>query len=296
MKTAIAGDLKVAYHEFGPTDGPAAILLHGFPYDARSYDEVAQRLSQRGIRSIVPYLRGYGPTQFVSDDTPRSGEQAALGADLLAFMDALSISEAVLAGYDWGGRAACIVAALWPERVNGLLSCGVGYNIQDIPNAGVPASPAEEARYWYMYYFLAERGRKALEANRTEVCRFIWELWSPTWSFGDQTFSETAESFQNPDFAEVVIHSYRHRFGNAPGDPRFADIEKRLERQPEISVPTIILQGADDAVDPPENHDPVRDYFTGSYERIILRETGHNPPQEAPVEFADVLEKMFGNS
>lgn len=292
MKHVIAGDLEVAYHDFGPRDGPTAILLHGFPYDARSYDEVAARLARKGIRSVVPYLRGYGKTRFISDDIPRSGEQAALGSDLLALMDALSISEAVVGGYDWGGRAACIVAALWPERVTGLVSCGVGYNIQDIGKAGKPAPPEKEARYWYMYYFHTERGRAALKTNRKDLCKFIWKLWSPSWSFDDETYDETAVSFENPDFVEIVIHSYRHRFGGVPGDSRLAEIERRLAARPRISVPTIILQGADDGVDPPEKDDLICGYFTGKYTRRVISGTGHNPPQEAPEEFADAIKKL----
>jgi pimeloyl-ACP methyl ester carboxylesterase len=294
MKHVIAGDLEIAYKEFGPQDGQTAILLHGFPYDVRSYCEVTARLAQNGIRSIVPYLRGYGPTRFISDDTPRSGEQAALGSDLLALMDALSISEAVIGGYDWGGRAACIVAALWPDRVKGLVSCGVGYNIQDIGSAGNPVAPEEEARYWYVYYFQTERGRTALETNRKELCRFIWKLWSPNWTFDDRAYDETATSFENPDFVEIVIHSYRHRLGGAPGDPRLAGIEQRLAAKPHISVPAIVLQGADDGVDPPEKDDLACGYFIGEYERKIISGTGHNPPQESPGEFANAIQSLFG--
>ena len=289
MEHIAAGPLDIAYLDVGPRTGPAAVLLHGFPYDAHSYDDVAQRLSDRGVRCVVPYLRGYGPTHFISDTTPRSGEQAALGADLLALMDALSIPNAVLGGFDWGGRAACIVSALWPERVKGLLSCGMGYNVQDIANAKNPAPPEEEVRFWYMYYFNTERGRQALTVNRAGVCRLLWELWSPTWNFDDATFDQTAQSFDNPDFVEIVIHSYRHRFGGLQGDPALAEIEARLATQPDIGVPTIVMQGADDGVDPPTEEDCARPHFTGSYERKILAGVGHNPPQEAPAEFAEAV-------
>jgi len=288
MKTVAAGVLTIGYFETGPADGPVAILLHGFPYDAHAYDAVAARLGARGIRCIVPYLRGYGPTRFLSEETPRSGEQAALGADLLALMDALSIRQAVLGGYDWGGRAACIVAALWPERVRGLVSCS-GYNIQNIARAHLPVSPQEEALYWYQYYFHTARGRRALETNRRGLCRFIWEIWSPDWAFDDATFEQSAVAFDNPDFVEIVIHSYRHRYGVVPGDPAFLAIEARLAGSPLITVPTINLQGGSDGVDPPHEDDADAGQFTARYERRILPHIGHNLPQEAPSDFADAV-------
>lgn len=289
MKTVTAGVLNVAYEEIGPEDGFPVLLLHGFPYDAHAYDDVARQLAAKGLRCIVPFLRGYGPTRFLSADTPRSGEQAALGADLLALMDALSIESAILGGYDWGGRAACIVAALWPARVRGLVSCGAGYNIQNIAKAGAPVSPEEEFRYWYQYYFHSERGRAGLAANRREFCRLLWRLWSPTWVFDDETFERSAEAFDNPDFVEVVIHSYRHRFGGIAGDPAFAEIEARLAKQPDITVPAIVLQGADDGVDPPHTADRDAAHFSAHYERRILAGVGHNLPQEAPGAFAEAV-------
>lgn len=252
MKRIVAGVLDVAYLEFGPPDGAPVVLLHGFPYDVHAYEVVAERLAGAGRRCIVPFLRGYGPTQFLSADTMRSGQQAALGADLLALMDALSIERAVLAGYDWGGRAACIVAALWPERVQGLVSSGSGYNIQDIVAAGEPLAPEQEFRFWYQYYFHSERGRAGLAANRRTLCRLLWKLWSPSWRFDDAVFERSAAAFDNPDFVDVVIHSYRHRFGGIAGDPSLDTIEERLAALPDISVPTIVLQGDDDGVDPPE--------------------------------------------
>ena len=288
MKIA-AGVLEVAYREAGPVDGTPVILLHGFPYDVHAYEAVAERLGAAGRRCIVPYLRGYGPTRFLSKDTPRSGQQAALAADLLALMDALEIESAVLAGYDWGGRAACIVAALWPERVRGLVSSGSGYNIQDIPNAAKPLAPEQEYRFWYQYYFHSERGRAGLTANRRELCRLLWRLWSPSWVFDDFTFERSAASFDNPDFVEVVIHSYRHRFGGIPGDPSLDAIEARLAAQPQISVPSIVLQGADDGVDPPEDVDNDAPHFTGAYERRIFPGAGHNLPQEAPAAYAEAV-------
>lgn len=289
MKTIEAGDLVVAYEDHGPPDGVPAILLHGFPYDIRSYDEVAQRLAEKGVRSLVPYLRGYGPTRFVDDGTMRSGQQAALAVDLLAFMDALSIPRALLGGYDWGGRAACIVAALWPERAAGLVSCGQGYNIQNIADSWQPASPEQEERFWYMYYFNMHRGRAGLERNREQLCRHIWSLWSPSWGFDDATYERTAASFENSDFVDIVIHSYRHRFGAAEGDPRFAAIEAGLAKQPDITVPAVVLQGADDGVDPPPAEDPHLVKFKGDYRRVVEPGTGHNFPQEAPAAFAEAM-------
>lgn len=271
------------------------ILLHGFPYDVRAFDSVSASLVERGHRCIVPYLRGYGPTQFRSSDTMRSGQQAAIGVDLLELMNALSIKTAFLGGYDWGGRAACIVSALWPERVLGLVSCGQGYNIQDIANAGKPAPAVEEARYWYMYYFHTKRGRAGLTENRRDICRHIWSLWSPSWKFDDATWEASASSFDNPDFVDIVLHSYRHRFGGVQGDPHYDDIEAQLAEQPKITVPSIVLQGRDDGVDPPVESDFDRPNFTGFYDRRIIDGTGHNLPQEAPEAFTsamfDLIEK-----
>ncbi|MBL4917589.1 alpha/beta fold hydrolase [Szabonella alba] len=295
MKSIKAGYLNIHYHETGPECGDPVILLHGFPYDARAYDAVASTLAGRGYRCLVPYLRGFGPTSFLSPDTMRSGQQAALGADLLAFMDALSIGTALLGGYDWGGRAACIAAALWPERVRGLVSCGQGYNIQNIANASTPAPAVEEARYWYMYYFHTERGRAGLTHNRRDICRYIWSLWSPSWRFDDVAWDATAPSFDNPDFVEIVLHSYRHRFGGIIGDSAYDGIEAWLASQPNIAVPTIVLQGRDDGVDPPIAEDLDRPHFTGFYERRIIDGTGHNLPQEAPEDFAAAMLTLAKN-
>lgn len=289
MKNIIAGVLDISYLETGPADGPVVILLHGFPYDIRAYDEVAARLAQAGWRCIVPYLRGYGPTRFIDAATPRSGEQAALGADLLALLDALGIGKAVLAGYDWGGRAACVVAALWPERVAGLVSCDPGYNIQNIAAANSPAAPDAERRLWYQYYLHGERGRAGLAANRSEFCRLLWSLWSPTWAFDDATFARTRASFENPDFVEVVVHSYRHRYGLVPGDSAYAQIEQRLARAPSISVPTVVLSGADDGVSSKRDDSAAMRGFDGRVSRRVLEGVGHNVPQEAPEAFADAV-------
>ena len=284
--------LEIAYHDYGPADGSVVVLLHGFPYDPNAYKEVASILAADGLRCVVPYLRGYGPTRFLSPNTIRSGQQAALGADLLAFLDALSIKQATLGGYDWGGRAACIVAALWPERVSGLVSCGQGYNIQDIPNAVNPARPEEETRYWYIYYFNTKRGEQALAKKHAELCLFIWKLWSPSWNFDSECFAATSASFDNPDFADVVVHSYRHRLGECEGDPSYDEIENRLALQPNINVPTIVLQGADDSVDPPDVNDCIENKFINKFERKIIDSVGHNLPQENPAEFADAVLRL----
>jgi pimeloyl-ACP methyl ester carboxylesterase len=290
MKSIDAGVLNIAYLEVGPPDGAPVILLHGFPYDVHAYDAVSPRLAAAGRRCIVPYLRGYGPTRFRASDTPRSGQQAALGADLLALMDALDIPNAVLAGFDWGGRAAAIVAALWPERARGLVSCEPGYNIQHIAAAGIPAAPEDEYRFWYQYYFHSARGHAGLTKNRKDLCRLLWRLWSPLWVFDDATFAQTAAAFDNPDFVEIVIHSYRHRFGGIPGDPAFDSIEQRLAARPDITVPTIVLQGGDDGVDgPPKTTDRAARHFTGFYRRQLVAGIGHNFPQEAPEIFADAI-------
>jgi pimeloyl-ACP methyl ester carboxylesterase len=281
MKTARTPVLDIAYEESGPAGGRPAVLLHGFPDDIRAYDDVAPPLANAGYRVIVPYLRGSGPTRFIDLNTPRSGEQAALGCDLLDLIAALGLERPILAGYDWGGRAACIVAALWPERVGGLVSVG-GYNIQNIAGAGQPQSPAAEYRYWYQWYFHTERGVAGLTANRGPMCRLLWELWSPNYRFDAATYRRTAASFDNPDFVAVVIQSYRHRYGNAPGDPRYARFEARLAQSPSIVVPTVVLHGAADGVAPPASSEGHAQHFTGPYQRRVIPVAGHFLPREAP--------------
>jgi pimeloyl-ACP methyl ester carboxylesterase len=284
--------LDIAYEESGAADGVPVFLMHGWPYDPRCYDAVVPLLVAAGCRVIVPYLRGFGATRFLSVDTPRSGQQGALGNDLRELMDALAIKRAMLAGYDWGGRAACIVAALWPERVRALLTVN-GYNLQNIPTSAEPAPPAQEHRLWYQYYFHSERGRAGLEKNRRELARLLWTLWSPLWAFDDATFEGSAASFDNPDFVAVTIQSYRHRYGYAMGDPALDEIERKLAAQPKIAVPTIALQGEADGVHPLASSEKHAAFFTGPYRRRVLPRIGHNPPQEAPQAFADaVLELM----
>jgi len=286
--------LDVAYEESGQPTGLPVFLLHGWPYDPRCYDEVVPPLAAAGLRIIVPYLRGFGATRFLSADTPRSGQQAALGNDLRELMDALAIERAVLAGYDWGGRAACIVAALWPQRVHGLVTVN-GYNVQDIAGSVKPVAPAQEHRFWYQYYFHTERGRAGLTQNRRALARYIWQIWSPHWAFDDATFERSAPSFDNPDFVAVTIQSYRHRFGYAPGDPVLEPIEQELAARPKIAVRTIALQGEADGVAPAQALDPHAAFFTGPYQRRMLPKIGHNPPQETPGAFADaVLELTRG--
>ncbi len=292
LKRIRTSTLEIAYEESGTADSTPVILLHGFPYDPRAYDEVVPPLAAIGCRMIVPYLRGYGPTKFLSADTPRSGQQAALANDLLELLDALGIESAVLAGYDWGGRAACIVAALWPQRVRGLVSC-TGYNIQDIPGSVVPRDPDEEHRLWYQYYFHSERGRAGLQANRHALGRLLWQLWSPNWQFDDATYDRTAPSFENPDFVEVVIQSYRHRFGYAVGDPALEAIEQRLVAQPPITVPTVALHGAGDGVHPFEESASHARLFTGRYLRRVIPMTGHNIPQEAPAAVVEAVSELI---
>lgn len=295
VRTIQAGVLEIAYWDVGPPDGPPVFLMHGFPYDIHAYAEVAPMLAQAGCRVYVPYLRGYGQTRFLNDNTPRSGEQAALGADLLAFMDALGVSRAILGGYDWGGRAACVVAALWPERCAGLVSFN-SYNIQNIAQAIVPDSPENEHRLWYQYYFHCERGRAGLEKDRRALTRLLWKLWSPTWNFSEETFARSAAAFDHPDFVDVVIHSYRHRFGLVPGDPAYAAIDARLARQPVITVPAITFDGGDDGVRQPSWDAPRADRFTGLRSHRVVPGVGHNMPQEVPEVFANAVLELAAGS
>jgi pimeloyl-ACP methyl ester carboxylesterase len=288
LRTIEAGVLAVAYHESGPASGPPVFLMHGFPYDIHAYAEVVPALVQAGCRVIVAYLRGYGATRFLDASTPRSGEQAALGADLLALMDALVIPRAVLAGYDWGGRACCVVAALWPQRCAGLVSLN-SYNIFNHARALEPDTPDNERKLWYQYYFHSERGREGLRRNRRGLARLLWQTWSSSWQFDDATFHRTAAAFDNPDFVDVVIHSYRHRYKLVPGDPAYAAIERQLALQPPITVPTITFDGTDDGVRPPSPASAHAHHFTGWREHHVVPGAGHNLPQEQPAVFAQAV-------
>ena len=284
--------LEIAYEASGPLDAVPVVLLHGFPYDPRAYDDVVPPLVAAGCRTLVPYLRGYGSTRFLAANTPRSGQQAALGQDLLDFLEALQLPNAALVGYDWGGRAACIVAALWPERARCLVSAG-GYNIQDIAASVVPRPPEQEHRLWYQYYFHTERGRAGLQANRYALCRLLWQLWSPNWRFDEATYARTAKSFDNPDFVEVVIQSYRHRFAYAAGDPALEPIEQRLAEQPTIGVPTIVLHGEGNGVSPCDTSATQARFFSGPYERRVIPVVGHNIPQEAPSAVVEAVRDLL---
>jgi pimeloyl-ACP methyl ester carboxylesterase len=286
-----AGVLDVAYYEAGPADGPVVMLLHGFPYDIHSYVDVAPLLAAQGCRAIVPYLRGYGPTRFRDSTTPRSGEQASIGADLIALMDALAVKRAVLAGYDWGGRAACVGAALWPDRCIGLLSVN-GYLIQDIAKAMVPVKPEREVPLWYQYYFQLERGRAGLAANRRRIARILWQQWSPNWQFDDACFERGAAAHDNPDYVDVVIHSYRHRFGLADGDPQYAGIQRRLAALPAITVPVITLDGDGDGVAPATDGTAQATRFSGRRIHRVIPRAGHNLPQEEPEAFAAAVMEL----
>ena len=293
MQTVRTPTLEIAYQESGPADGQPVILLHGWPSDPHDWDAVAPPLASHGFRVLAPWLRGYGPTRFLDAATPRSGQQAALGADVRDFMDALGIRNAWLAGYDWGGRAACVTAALWPERVRGLVSI-TGYNIQNIPNAGKPASAEQENRYWYQWYFQTERGRAGLQQNRRDICRLLWQLWSPNWQFNDATFEATAQSFDNPDFVDVTIQSYRHRYANAPGDPTLEPFEQRLAQQPPITVPTIVLHGACDGVGPAAQSETHARHFTAHYARRVIPVAGHFLSRETPEAVVRAIRELAG--
>ncbi len=294
MKRIATDTLDIAYLESGLADRPAVILLHGFPYDVHAYDEAAARIAAAGRRCIVPYLRGYGATRFRNADTFRSGQQAALGLDLIGLMDALGLRSAVLAGYDWGGRAACVAAALRPERVAGLVTCGTAYNLQSLEAAAKPVDTDAERRHWYWFYLNSERGHTALEADRRAFCQALWKDFSPTWSFDEATYARTCTAFDNPDFVAVVLHSYRVRIGAVAGDPQLDVVERRLSQQRRIAVPTIALAGADDGVDPPAPFEKVAPHFTDLRRYATLPGIGHNLPQEAPDAFAEAVLQLGG--
>jgi pimeloyl-ACP methyl ester carboxylesterase len=288
-----AGVLDVGYVDAGPTDGPAAILLHGWPYDIHSYADVVPQLTAAGHRVIVPYLRGYGTTRFLSDETLRNGEQAALALDTVALMDALGIETAVVAGFDWGARTADIVAALWPERCSGLVSVS-GYLIGSQAAGRVPLPPEAELQWWYQYYFATERGRAGYDKYRREFAKLIWRTASPKWDFDDATFERSAASFDNPDHVAIVIHNYRWRLGLADGEAAYAELEQRLAEGPVIVVPAITLEGDANGAPHPEPS-AYAAKFSGPYShRTIEGGIGHNLPQEAPEAFADAVLEVAG--
>ena len=287
--------LDVGYEESGDPAGFPIILLHGFPYDIRAWDGVVPALAGAGYRVLAPYLRGYGPTRFLDPDAPRMAEQAAIAQDVVDFADALGIERAALAGFDWGNRAACITSILHPERVRAQVAIG-GYSVQDTVSPSAPApSAAFEARLWYQWYFNTERGRAGLAANRRGICRYLWETWSPTWRYTDEAYDRSAASFDNPDFVDVVIHSYRHRHGYAPGEERFLAVERRLAERPPIGVPAIVLRGADSGFGPP-SPDPSGDRarFTNLVARRIVEGAGHDLAPQRPDAVSSALIELLG--
>jgi pimeloyl-ACP methyl ester carboxylesterase len=288
LKQIDAGVLRVAYAEAGPSSGPPVVLLHGWPYDIYAFADVAPLLASAGFRVIVPYLRGYGATGFLSDETIRNGEPAAIASDTIAFMDALKIQQAVLAGFDWGARTVNIVSALWPERTKATVSVS-GYLIGSQESGKMPLPPSAELAWWYQFYFATERGRLGYEKYRREFSKLIWQLASPKWRFNDATFNRTAAAFDNPDHVAVVIHNYRWRLGLADGEPKYATLEGRLQELPTISVPTISLEGDANGAPHPEPSTYAKK-FTGKYQhRLIKGGIGHNLPQEAPQAFAAAI-------
>jgi pimeloyl-ACP methyl ester carboxylesterase len=293
LKQVDAGRLSVGYAEAGPADGPAVILLHGWPYDIHSFADVTPVLASAGYRVIAPFVRGYGTTRFLSDDTPRNGQQAALAADVIALMDALGIEKAILGGFDWGARSAGVVAALWPGRCAALVSVS-GYLIGSQAAGAAPLPPRAEHAWWYQYYFATERGRAGYGTYRREFSKLIWQLASPQWAFDDATFARSAAAFDNPDHVAIVIHNYRWRISLAAGEPHYDDLEARLAEAPVITVPTITMEG--DANGAP--HPDPSSYagkFTGKYaHRTIEGGVGHNLPQEAPQAFAQAIADVDG--
>jgi pimeloyl-ACP methyl ester carboxylesterase len=288
IKQIDAAVLNVGYAEAGPADGPAVILLHGWPYDIHSFVEVAPQLASAGYRVIVPHLRGYGTTRFLADDAVRNGQPSALALDVVSLMDALKIQKAVLAGFDWGGRSADIVAALWPERCKGLVSVS-GYLIGNQEAAKIPLPPPAELQWWYQFYFATERGRAGYEKYRDDFAKLIWQLASPKWGFDDATFARSAASLVNPDHVRIVIHNYRWRLGLASGESRYDDLERRLATSPAITVPTITLEGDANGAPHPDPSS-YASKFSGKYShRNITGGIGHNLPQEAPRAFGDAV-------
>ena len=293
LKQIDAGVLNVGYAEAGPANGPPVILLHGWPYDIYSFVDVAPLLAARGYRVFVPYMRGYGTTRFLSSETFRNGQPAAIASDIVALLDTLKIEKAILAGFDWGARTANIIAALWPERCKAMVSVS-GYLIGSQAAGRVPLPPSAELQWWYQYYFATERGRAGYEKYRHDFAKLIWQLASPKWNFDDATFDRSAASFDNPDHVSIVIHNYRWRLGLAEGEPKYDDLEKRLAAFPVITVPTITLQGDADGAPRPDPSSYAKK-FSGKYShRLIKGGIGHNLPQEAPQAFAKAVVEVDG--
>jgi pimeloyl-ACP methyl ester carboxylesterase len=290
VKTVRTRLLEIGYHESGPAAGFPVVLLHGFPDDAHAYDEVAPALAAKGYRALAVYLRGFGPTRFLDSGRPRTAQQAAIGQDVIDLADALQLPRFAVCGYDWGGRAACIAAALHPDRVGAAVLCG-GYSIQNTVTPGPPASPQAVRNGWYQWYFNTEVGRDGLTKNRRALCRFMWQEWAPTWKFTDAMYDLTAASFDNPDFVDCVIHSYRHRNFNAPGEPHLAEVEQRLATRPKVEVPTIVLHGNDDGFGrpAPETTEAERQAFPKLVGRRVVPGAGHFVPHEQPAAVADAL-------
>lgn len=291
VKTVRTSVLEIAYHESGDPAGLPVILLHGFPDDAHAYDEVAPVLAKAGHRALAVYLRGYGQTRLLDAAAPRTAEQAAIGQDVIDFADALRLPRFVVAGFDWGGRAACVASALHPDRVRALIAMG-GYSIQDTVNAPkTAASPASARRGWYQWYFNTEAGRLGLQQQRRPLCEALWREWSPTWKFSDEMYARTAASFENPDFVECVVHSYRHRNFNAPGEPRFLATEQQLAKRPPIEVPALVLHGGDDAFgrQAAEVSAGERRSFPKLIDKRIVEGAGHFIPHEAPAAVATAI-------
>ena len=287
VATVRAGVLDVAHERHGDPQGWPVVLLHGFPYAPRCYDDVVGPLAERGADVVVPYLRGYGPTRFVDATTMRSGQQAALAHDLRELINALGGRRPIVGGFDWGGRAACLVAALWPETVSGLVTVD-GYNVQDITHATEPAVPERECAYWYQYYLHGERGRRGLEQHRAEYARLLWRQWSPRWSFTDEQLTATTRAFDNPDFVDVVVHSYRHRFGLVDGDPDYDATEKRISERPAVTVPTVVLDTEHDGLPSRPTAGEHEDHFTQLVAHRLV-DAGHGLPQENPDAFVEAV-------
>jgi len=286
LKQIDAGSLNVGYAEAGPANGPVVLLFHGWPYDIHAFADVTPMLTAKGYRVIVPYLRGYGTTRFLSSDTPRNGQQSAVASDAIALMDALNIRKAIVAGFDWGSRNAAIMAALWPERVKALVAVS-GYLIVDLKANQQPLPPKAELGWWYLYYFTTERGRLGYDRNRYEFNKLIWQLASPKWAFDKATYDRTAASFDNPDHVAIVIHNYRWRLGLAKGESRYDDLEQKLATGPAITVPAITISSDFDGA--AADGAAYAKKFTAKYSHKILNGIGHNVPQEAPREFADAI-------